>query len=77
MKKIISLFFLFITAYAHAGVDIYSNDTTILGLERNERANLTTSTLLGGGAMTLELHLWQIALLNISLKQKAKIMKGI
>lgn len=48
MRKIISLFFLFITAYAHAGVDVYSSDTTILGLEKNQKTNLTTSTLLGG-----------------------------
>lgn len=48
MKRIISFFFLFITAYVHAGVDIYSSDTTILGLEKNERTNLVTSTLLGG-----------------------------
>lgn len=48
MKKIISLFFLFTTAYAHAGVDVYRSDTTILGLEKNQKTNLTTSTLLGG-----------------------------
>lgn len=49
MKIIISAFFLLVTAYAHAGVDIYSSDTTILGLEKNGKTNLTTSTLLGGG----------------------------
>lgn len=48
MKKIISLFFLFITVYARAGVDIYSSDTTVLGLEKSQKKNLTTSTLLGG-----------------------------
>lgn len=48
MKKIISTVVLFFTVYAHAGVDIYSNDTTILGLEKNEKSNQTTSTLLGG-----------------------------
>ncbi|MFI8418641.1 tetratricopeptide repeat protein [Serratia sp. NPDC078593] len=49
MKKIINTIFIFFTVYTHAGVAIYSSDTTVLGLEINEKSNLTTSTLLGGG----------------------------
>lgn len=48
MRKIISIFFLSFSFYVNSSVQIYSNDTSILGLERTKSGEVLTSTLYGG-----------------------------
>lgn len=48
MKWIISFFLLLFFSYANSSVVIYKSTTTILGLEKNDKVHLISSTLLGG-----------------------------
>lgn len=48
MKVIISAFVLFFSSYAAASIQIYENDTGVLGLEKTEGKTEVTSTLYGG-----------------------------
>lgn len=48
MKAIISLFCFFISVSANAGVLIFENDSSVMGVEITNKGDATTSTLYGG-----------------------------
>lgn len=51
MKLTIKILFIFIPLYANAGVTLYKNDSTVIGVEEHTKDNVSlTSTLYGGSS---------------------------